>query len=84
MRRSLSIFKALGVASVVALYATSLIPSLRAADGPLAPINLKCEYLTNPVGIDVRLPRFGWIDRLLSGLPSGLFGPFHLSSFCGS
>ncbi len=30
--------------------------------GPLAPINLRCEYLTNPMGIDVRLPRFGWVD----------------------
>jgi alpha-L-rhamnosidase len=35
----------------------------RAAEAPLAPSNLRCEYLTNPVGIDVRQPRFAWVDR---------------------
>jgi alpha-L-rhamnosidase len=41
----------LGGASVLAL----------GADGPLAPKNLRCEYLSNPLGIDVRQPRLAWV-----------------------
>src|SRR3990172_470106 len=26
----------------------------------LSPSNLKCEYVTNPIGLDVRRPRFSW------------------------
>ncbi|MCF0233938.1 MAG: hypothetical protein HUK22_03045, partial [Thermoguttaceae bacterium] len=34
----------------------------RAADvSPLVPANLRCEYLTNPKGLDVKAPRFSWI-----------------------
>ena len=33
----------------------------RAAGGPAAPLSLKCEYLTDPMGIDVRQPRFSWV-----------------------
>ncbi len=29
--------------------------------GAARPSNLRCEYLVNPVGIDVRQPRFSWI-----------------------
>jgi alpha-L-rhamnosidase len=36
------------------------VPSARAA-GPAVPTNLKSEYLTDPPGIDVRQPRFGWV-----------------------
>ena len=36
---------------------------VQAAEGPLAPVNLRCEYLKNPVGIDVRQPRLAWADR---------------------
>ena len=32
-----------------------------AADGPQPPSNLRCEYLTNPIGIDVFQPRFSWV-----------------------
>ena len=32
-----------------------------AAGGPAAPASLKCEYLTDPLGIDVRQPRFSWV-----------------------
>ena len=32
-----------------------------AANGPQAPANLRCEYLTNPMGIDVTHPRFSWV-----------------------
>jgi len=31
------------------------------ADGPLPPANLRCEYLSNPLGIDVKQPRFFWV-----------------------
>jgi len=31
------------------------------ANGPGRPTNLKCEYLTGPMGIDVREPRFSWV-----------------------
>ncbi|MBZ5562838.1 MAG: family 78 glycoside hydrolase catalytic domain, partial [Acidobacteriia bacterium] len=31
------------------------------AEGPSAPVNLRCEYLSNPLGIDVRQPRFAWV-----------------------
>lgn len=31
------------------------------ADGPLPPQNLRCEYLSNALGIDVRQPRFAWV-----------------------
>lgn len=30
------------------------------SNGPLPPANLRCEYLSNPLGIDVRQPRFSW------------------------
>ncbi|MFN8007361.1 MAG: family 78 glycoside hydrolase catalytic domain [Terriglobia bacterium] len=39
------------------------VPSLqaeRAARGPSAPANLRCEYLVNPMGVDVKQPRFSW------------------------
>jgi alpha-L-rhamnosidase len=31
------------------------------AGGPGQPASLKCEYLTDPLGIDVRQPRFSWV-----------------------
>ncbi|MBI4165785.1 MAG: family 78 glycoside hydrolase catalytic domain [Acidobacteria bacterium] len=31
------------------------------ASGAGRPVALKCEYLTDPVGIDVRQPRFAWV-----------------------
>ncbi|MGH9446228.1 MAG: family 78 glycoside hydrolase catalytic domain, partial [Terriglobia bacterium] len=43
-------------ATVAARAATAPAP-----DAPGAPIDLRCEYLTHPVGIDVRRPRFSWI-----------------------
>jgi alpha-L-rhamnosidase len=48
-------------------FVKSLIPlavlagSLLAQSGPLAPTGLKCEYLTDPVGIDVVEPRLSWV-----------------------
>jgi alpha-L-rhamnosidase len=32
-----------------------------AENGAEAPGHLRCEYLTNPTGIDVRQPRFQWV-----------------------
>ena len=34
---------------------------IQSAEGPLSPTNLRCEYLSNPLGIDVREPRFSWV-----------------------
>jgi len=45
-----------------ALLIALVLPMLPAA-GAVAgtrPINLRCEYLENPLGIDVRKPRFNW------------------------
>ena len=61
MRRSLRLFRAI---VLVSLSVTCLEWTYRpgyGADGPLPPNNLKCEYLSNPVGIDVRQPRFAWV-----------------------
>src|SRR5712692_11820521 len=30
------------------------------SNGPAGPLRLRCEYLSNPLGIDVREPRFSW------------------------
>ena len=34
-----------------------------AQNGPTRPTNLRCEYLTNPLGIDVVQPRFFWVPE---------------------
>ena len=57
------ILRIVAVAALLALAAGWAVPSARAAEGPLAPVNLRCEYLKNPVGIDVRQPRFAWVLR---------------------
>ncbi len=54
---------------ILALMAVALfllfaaIPAASAAEstGPAAPSALRCEYLDNPIGIDVAKPRFFWI-----------------------
>ncbi len=61
MRKSNSIIKIMAVATFLALTAVWLVPAARAAEGPQAPVTLRCEYLHNPVGIDVRQPRFAWV-----------------------
>ena len=35
--------------------------SVAAGSGSIAPVNLRCEYLTNPQGIDVGQPRLSWL-----------------------
>src|ERR1700681_1104544 len=39
-------------------FTLSLAGFSRAGDAPLAPTQLRCEYLTDPMGIDVPHPRF--------------------------
>ena len=34
---------------------------LEPAGGVLAPVHLRCEYLTDPVGIDAKSPRLSWV-----------------------
>ena len=42
--------------------AVGSLPHLaRSADGLQPPANLRCEYLSNPIGIDVKQPRFFWV-----------------------
>jgi alpha-L-rhamnosidase len=49
------------VLAILLAFGTSGLVPARAAGGPESPTNLKCEYLTNPMGIDVRQPRFSWV-----------------------
>ena len=44
-------------------FCLSLARGLAAESGPLPPAALRCEYLANPLGVDVKLPRFYWIPR---------------------
>ena len=63
MFRPFSILRIIAVVVLLALAVGLAVPSVLAAEGPLAPVNLRCEYLTNPLGIDVRQPRFAWVLR---------------------
>ena len=54
----------IGLSAVI--FAAALIVSpapLMAAEnqGPLAPTALRCEYIENPMGVDVQKPRFFWV-----------------------
>ena len=42
------------------LFFAAQIPAAEPS-GPQAPSGLRCEYLENPMGVDVRLPRFFWV-----------------------
>jgi alpha-L-rhamnosidase len=55
------------VATVVVLFLTLLVSVPLSAAAPakspaaaIRPVSLHCEYLENPLGIDVRKPRLGW------------------------
>jgi len=63
LRRFNPNLKTIAIVALFALSAGLIVRSARAAEGPLAPVNLRCEYLDNPVGIDVRQPRFAWVLR---------------------
>jgi alpha-L-rhamnosidase len=47
--------------AVLALATLAAVRLAAAPTGPQAPAALKCEYLTDPLGIDARLPRLFWI-----------------------
>jgi len=53
--------KRLTFAALAALVLAASLPAAGPAPGPQAPAGLRCEYLDNPVGIDVRQPRFFWV-----------------------
>jgi alpha-L-rhamnosidase len=53
-------FKLLAASPLILVLAAAA-HSARAEQGPAAPFDLRCEYLTNPPGIDVRQPRFSWL-----------------------
>ncbi|MGE5646570.1 MAG: family 78 glycoside hydrolase catalytic domain [Acidobacteriota bacterium] len=44
-----------------ALFAALLAAPLLAQSGALAPTGLRCEYLTDPMGIDTLQPRLSWV-----------------------
>jgi alpha-L-rhamnosidase len=48
---------------VFTLIAVSLmmLTSIGNTGAPNAPTDLRCEYLTNPLGIDSRIPKFNWV-----------------------
>ncbi|MHB8655844.1 MAG: alpha-L-rhamnosidase [Terriglobia bacterium] len=46
---------------LVGLLACILPGDASGVEGPMAPSNLRCEYLANPRGIDVLQPRFSWV-----------------------
>ena len=48
-------------AVVLALAAAVAVRAAAAPSSPQGPVALKCEYLTDPLGIDVREPRLFWI-----------------------
>jgi alpha-L-rhamnosidase len=52
------------VGSITTLTVLLISPQLaRGLEGPKAPSDLKCEYLSNPLGIDVLQPRFIWVPN---------------------
>ncbi len=55
--------KSNGIVVVVLLFLTAMcLPQVvRGVDGPQPPTHLRCEYLKDPLGIDVRQPRFAWV-----------------------
>ena len=49
-----------GLALVCFVAVVACLP-VCAADGPLRPVDLRCEYRKNPLGIDAPQPRLSWI-----------------------
>lgn len=45
----------------VLIFSLNSIKGSEEVKGPLPPSNLCCEYLRNPIGIDVKNPRFSWV-----------------------
>ncbi|MFQ6037289.1 MAG: family 78 glycoside hydrolase catalytic domain [Candidatus Aminicenantales bacterium] len=54
------IFRVFLVAAVAGTFSIGAIGSAETT-GPRPPFNLRCEYLKNPMGLDVKNPRFSWM-----------------------
>ena len=50
----------LGICMIIAFSSYSLYGSNPASDS-IKLVELRCEYATNPLGIDVKTPKFSWI-----------------------
>jgi len=50
-----------GAKTMIQLASLFLAAVLAASAGPLPPSNLRCEYMTNPMGVDIAKPRFYWV-----------------------
>jgi alpha-L-rhamnosidase len=61
--RKSSIFCILVLAAcgMIVILAAPVAPLFAADSGPLAPTSLRCEYLENPMGVDMAKPRFFWV-----------------------
>jgi len=49
------------VLAILTLIGFSFAGGPEEVQGPQAPTELRCEYLTNPMGVDVQKPRFSWV-----------------------
>lgn len=45
----------------LAIALVCLAPIAQAADAPISPRELRCEYRVDPLGVDVQEPRLSWI-----------------------
>ena len=61
MQRSRRLLRAVFVTILLLAAAAGPIPKGCAKDGPAPPVNLRSEYLSNPLGMDVAQPRFSWV-----------------------
>src|SRR5207249_10798724 len=61
MLRSRRLLRAVLVTILLLAAAAGPIPKGCAKDGPAPPVNLRSEYLSNPLGMDVAQPRFSWV-----------------------
>jgi alpha-L-rhamnosidase len=60
--------RALTLSPILLILASSFFPPALAAESVLHPVDLRCEYLKNPLGIDRIHPRLSW---RLQAAPSG-------------
>jgi alpha-L-rhamnosidase len=58
--RSALLFSSTICFSALCLFAFLLLPQVQASPTPGKPINLTCDYLSNPLGIDDASPLFSW------------------------
>jgi alpha-L-rhamnosidase len=53
-------FSGFALLAFAGLISAAYLPAAETS-GPQAPTGLRCEYLENPMGVDVRQPRFFWV-----------------------